>query len=84
VSLLGWVVALAYPVGNWILWHRVERERRPLPDDAYGDPEPIAALRRPPEEALTPLGWRRWHVANAFTRVGFAAWLVGGTMWFCS
>ena len=79
MSLFGYTAALAYPVGNWVLWHLVELERVLLPDEAYGDPEPLP--RRPAPEQLTPLGWRRWRVARAFTRLGGAAWLVGGALW---
>lgn len=79
MSILGWAVALAYPVGNWLLWHRVEQERVALPDEAFGDPEPLP--RRPAPGQLTALGWRRWRVARAFTRLGAAAWLVGGALW---
>jgi hypothetical protein len=83
MSLVPWIVGLAYPVGVWILWHLVELERIPQPEDAYGDPEPIG-VRRPPPGALTPRGWRRWHVARWFTLLGLAAWLVGGPIWFFS
>ncbi len=82
MSILGWAAALAYPVGNLILWHLVERERLLLPDEELGDPEPLP--RHPEPGQLTALGWRRWRVATAFTRLGCAAWLVVGALWFCA
>ena len=79
MTLLNWAAALTYPMGNLLLWHRVERERILLPDEDYGDPEPLP--RRPAPGQLTPLGWRRWRVARAFTRLGALAWVVGGALW---
>ena len=74
MSLFHWLLALAYPVGNLVLWHRVERERVPQPDDALGDREPLSVWR-PPQHLLTPLGWRRWRAARRFTVLGLAAWI---------
>lgn len=80
MHVLGWLLALAYPVGNLLLWHRVERERLLTDDDRFGDPEPLT-IRRPAPDALTPLGWRRWHTARRFTVLGALAWLVGIAGW---
>ena len=66
--------ALAYPVGHLILWQLVERERRALPGDAYGDPEPIG-ISRPHPDALTQLGWQRWRRARRFSVLGLLGWL---------
>ena len=74
MSPLVWILVLAYPVGNLVLWHRVDRERVPQPDDAYGDPDRIGVWR-PPPGTLTPLGWRRWRVARRFTILGFVWWV---------
>ena len=74
MSALVWILVLAYPVGNLVLWHLVGLERIPQPGDEYGDPEPIGVWR-PPPGTLTQLGWRRWRVARRFTIAGFWAWL---------
>lgn len=82
MSILGWAAVLAYPVGNWLLWHRVELERTPAPDD-YGDPESLS-IRRPSRDALTAEGWKRWHLARRFTITGFLVWLVASLVWLVS
>lgn len=83
MSILGWAAALAYPVGNWILWHRVELERLATPDDEYGEPQGLS-IRRPSRDALTAEGWKRWHLARRFTIVGFLVWLVTSVVWLVS
>jgi len=83
MTALIWAWAFLYVGGHLLLWHLVERERRPLPDDHLGDPEPITIMRPPPER-LTSLGWRRWRLARRFTVIGLLGWAALVVGWITS